>query len=362
MERRSRFLIAGLFVLAGACASERMRLFGGLSDLGSPSGRPRDQIIYSHAQHLKEGVGCTDCHAGVDKIGQKNVAHVASHDQCAKCHDQKQMDTCTMCHTQPELAKPRVFDAQGIIFDHAPHMEQAKGNCVRCHYDVPRDEGGRSLRPGMETCTTCHEESMRKLECGTCHEDLSRYSVESIRYMTHTGAFSQKHGGVARDRSDTCARCHERNFCSDCHSNTNLVPVEAKLADRPTRSFIHPSPYQAIHAMDARAKKETCETCHRPTFCSSCHATVGLSSLANERGGPHPRGWLDPFSTSFHGVEARRSITSCASCHDRGAQSNCVTCHQVGGSGGNPHPPGFNRREDPRQSRTCRICHVPGGG
>jgi hypothetical protein len=370
MERRSRILAGGLVAVLAACAGERLFLFDGLSDLGAAAEPPRDRIIFSHARHLKEGAGCLDCHGGVEKSQKsENTTHIPSHDQCATCHatdSRSDMNRCAICHSNPDLAAPFVSDAQGIVFSHAQHVDEAQGNCARCHYDVTRDQGGGNApprRPGMETCTNgCHEDAMKNLECNKCHQDLSRYSVESIHYMTHSAGFERKHANVARDHSDTCNRCHERNFCSDCHSNTSLVAIESKLPDRPTRSYIHPSPYQAIHALDARMKKNTCESCHRPTFCASCHATVGLSSLATDRSAPHPRGWLDPFSPSFHGLEARRSISACASCHDQGAKSNCVTCHQVGGSGGNPHPAGFSRREDPRQNRTCRICHVPGGG
>jgi hypothetical protein len=59
------------------------------------------------------------------------------------------------------------------------------------------------------------------------------------------------------------------------------------------------------------------------------------------------------MSTAFHGVEARKNIGQCMSCHEQGS---CVRCH----AGIRPHPPGFERdcasllRRNPA---TCEQCH-----
>jgi len=62
-------------------------------------------------------------------------------------------------------------------------------------------------------------------------------------------------------------------------------------------------------------------------------------------------------------VTAGRTVfgASCASCHDQGAQSNCVQCHKVGGIGGDPHPPGFRSRHNLNEARSdgrCVACHL----
>ena len=54
------------------------------------------------------------------------------------------------------------------------------------------------------------------------------------------------------------------------------------------------------------------------------------------------------------------NIAQCATCHDQGRNSNCVSCHKVGGMGGNPHPPGFvdqHPREEINSNNMCRACH-----
>lgn len=374
MERRPRLLTgaraAGVLLallasagLADACAGVVPGTSGGtLAAEGQLfMGERADELRYSHARHLREDVGCLDCHPGVDEGAPRSTA-LATHARCVRCHDTADRGRCGACHLRPDQARKPVREASGIFFGHREHLPRVEGDCMRCHAEVAAAKALGAIRPGMETCTgDCHRPALAETRCELCHADLSRYRLESIRFMAHGANYERRHGPAARAAADACARCHERTFCSDCHASTAPLPAEVRHAERATRSYIHPAPYEAIHAIDARAQRDTCASCHRPSFCRACHATVGLSSLSSERPAPHPSGWLDPMSPSFHGLEARRAIATCAGCHDRGAASNCVRCHQVGGTGGNPHPPGFARGRDARRDRMCRICHVPGG-
>jgi hypothetical protein len=66
---------------------------------------------------------------------------------------------------------------------------------------------------------------------------------------------------------------------------------------------------------------------------------------------------MDARSAEFHGDAARRDIVSCASCHDQGANSNCITCHKVGGTAGrSPHPRGWNPTTS-KDTKMCKMCH-----
>jgi hypothetical protein len=349
MERRAQLLITAVFASSG-CTKSGAWLF--------PGAEAPDEIKYSHASHLDENVACLDCHGGVNVTRELADVERPDHAACARCHA-TQMDACTVCHTNPTRAtKSRKLD-RGLVFSHPQHMPRVNGNCVRCHFDIPRATSAEASRvPEMDACTDgCHREDLADTRCERCHVDLGRYRLESIRFLAHSTNFERRHQDAARANADSCAKCHERTFCTDCHADTNVLGAETKNIERPTRSFIHPAPYRAIHALDARAKRDTCESCHKSSFCSSCHASVGLAALDETRVRPHPSGWLDPTSPQFHGREARRSITTCASCHDRGAASVCVRCHQVGGTGGSPHPPNFSRRDAPADNRMCRLCH-----
>jgi hypothetical protein len=71
---------------------------------------------------------------------------------------------------------------------------------------------------------------------------------------------------------------------------------------------------------------------------------------------PHPTGWVG-VDRNEHGRAARRDPASCAACHGGAGEALCVSCHRVGGVGGNPHPPGF-RDARALSDLPCRTCHV----
>jgi hypothetical protein len=137
------------------------------------------------------------------------------------------------------------------------------------------------------------------------------------------------------------------------------VPIETKLVDRPDRRFIHRVDFLGRHPVEARADPASCQRCHATSSCESCHeherVAAGWSST-----NPHPPGWGLPGSGSFHGDAARRNIASCAACHDQGDNSNCVSCHKVGGIGGDPHPAGWGSHHslgDASSDGRCVACH-----
>jgi hypothetical protein len=123
------------------------------------------------------------------------------------------------------------------------------------------------------------------------------------------------------------------------------------------RAFIHRDDFLSRHPLEARADEASCARCHGNDFCSSCHQKNGLTPGAANGVNPHPSGFgLGPA----HGAAARRDINSCAACHDQGAASNCVSCHRVGGVGGDPHPPSFSARhprEEISRNAMCQTCH-----
>ncbi len=131
---------------------------------------------------------------------------------------------------------------------------------------------------------------------------------------------------------------------------------------RPTR--IHPGDFLSTHPVMARRDETHCTSCHTTQqFCTECHARLGLSPIAApDVRSPvryHPPSAVWSRGPNLHGVEARRSMQSCASCH---AEDDCVTCHGSLGLGGgvSPHPPGFAascRTALETNSHACATCH-----
>jgi hypothetical protein len=67
----------------------------------------------------------------------------------------------------------------------------------------------------------------------------------------------------------------------------------------------------------------------------------------------------EPGAGARHGDAARKNIVACAGCHDQGAASVCVVCHQVGGYARvNPHPGSWKKTTgDIAKNAMCLACH-----
>lgn len=348
--RGSRLLIVALYMSSAACAAL-------LANLGVKQG-PIDHIKISHKLHYTNGLDCTDCHTTITSAQKlsKNILPVES--TCLNCHDKE--GNCTMCHTHPKHAAPWPTQTITLHFSHANHIKRVKGNCKRCHAQLP-EPGIAASRPSMSVCLSCHvhREMYNQGKCAVCHVNLQKYPLKPIALFTHQGNWVAKHYQAARSSSATCMVCHDQRFCSDCHSKTVSMPIELKHTERPDRDFIHRDDWLSRHPFEARADPALCQRCHSTTFCRRCHEAWNVTPKAQSPLNPHPPGWASPTAGTLHAQAARRNIASCAACHD-GPHPICVECHRVGGVGGNPHPPAWlrhHKRAEINGNGMCLTCH-----
>jgi Cytochrome c7 and related cytochrome c len=321
-----------------------------------------DEILFPHARHAQAKVECITCHETAYDAKTLSGDFLPKEAKCLECHKAKKADgQCNFCHADVEHAATWVKRGPRLKLDHAAHIERVKEDCSQCHSRLSEPRQPVPLSDGHAACLKCHDHAQQYADasCATCHVDLSSYPLVPVSEVSHLGDFLRRHASVARSAQQSCATCHDQNFCLDCHAKTAMVPVETKLVDRPDRRFIHRQDFLGRHSMDARADPTSCARCHSSNSCETCHehsrVSAGLSSV-----NPHPPGWALPGSAAFHGDAARRDIQSCASCHDQGAASNCVSCHKVGGIGGDPHPTGFRSRHSLMEARSdgrCIACH-----
>ena len=346
----------------GAAGVAAALLLGGAVVAGMNGGGGL-QINPNHAGHIKAGLDCLTCHEAifdVTALGQPGVFPKEA--KCLTCH-QKEKDAgkCNMCHLR-EKPGPLVRREPTLIFNHAKHLEK-DDKCEVCHLVLPAVGQTEKPLPPMSTCLGCHvhQEQFDNGQCAVCHKDLTKFALKPITFFSHRGNFTTAHPSVARSVSASCATCHEQRFCADCHAaRTVPMRLEEIIPERVDRNFIHWGDYITRHSVEARANPAACQKCHPTSFCEDCHKKQRLTPDATNPLNPHPAGWLTPGSPSFHGTEARRDIVSCAACHDQGAASNCVTCHRVGGPGGDPHPPGFTTKHPPsdiNRNPMCLTCH-----
>ncbi|MBX3157705.1 MAG: hypothetical protein KF773_17170 [Deltaproteobacteria bacterium] len=312
--------------------------------------------VFPHRAHVVAGVSCTRCHAGVDVPGP--ALHLPDDAVCTSCHTRPH-DTrsCAGCHASRTAVAELVEARAHLRFDHARHAGATRGNCMRCHDAVAGDAA--RLRPPMATCFRCHDEARDARKCETCHRDLADEGALPASHLAHDGDWIREHGARAASSGDLCATCHDReSFCASCHGRTApVLPAATRFGD-PQRQSLHRAGFAARHALEARSDPGACTTCHAPDRCASCHTAKGVAG--DGRGTPHGAGWVGPTaSENRHGREARRDPASCAACHGGAGEKLCVTCHAVGGVGGNPHPPGWSSRQ-PLTAMPCRMCHPTG--
>ncbi len=341
-------------------------------------------LRFEHGRHLRlSGLTCVRCHASAATSDRVEDRLVPPESACAPCHAIDRAEParqsvptarCEGCHEGWNAATPmRVARVEippaNLRFSHRAHVSRGQ-RCESCHGDL-RSVGlaTRLELPTMSSCVSCHRAGGSAPEaCATCHltepDGVLRTRFAEgwlnpptwMRGLHHDADFWLTHRESASENPERCGVCHRDDECADCH--------DGRVRDRRT----HPNDYLTQHPVDARVRANTCTSCHRQaTFCAACHGRAGVAmssapaSRSQVRIHPPPEVWSGRVITArHHGAEARRSLTSCVSCH---TERDCATCHataSLGGAGFSPHPPGFLARCATllrASERPCRVCH-----
>lgn len=322
---------------------------------------PRTNLAFDHARHAgraaatlaaagKEAPRCADCHAvpGAADFG----VGAAMVPRCFACHGLRVAhlaapDTaCRTCHV-PLAEAPRLLLADVAGFP-APPSHAAERFATR-------DGHGALAAAGAQSCATCHAREF----CLTCHASQTENRViatlasdrRSLALAgrlpappSHRPRFADRHAAIARAQPASCAGCHVRADCLECHR-----PNAGSAAT------YHAAGFLSRHPAAAYARETSCSECHNPgQFCTSCHAKAGL--VARERLGGARYHDANPAFIAGHGRAARQNLEACVSCH---VERDCLTCHSaLGGRRFNPHGPGFDAaRLKQKNPEVCTACH-----
>ena len=339
-------------------------------------------LVFSHARHLGRGTPCAACHPDAQTSRSAVDDLLPTEAACRACHpiDRARPDlvapaappvACRTCHPgyAPGSVARVYLPPPPLKFDHAAHRGSP---CASCHGDLRTvDLATTEQLPTMATCLGCHRDGAEPRRCADCHLARLGGLVETrfdhgALVPAHDGlgdahgpGFRDHHAQEARQIGATCQACHDDSECVACHQGVT----------RPTD--FHPGDYVQTHAVEARRGKPDCSACHRAqSFCVGCHERLGLGtrgdtqfSAADPARAFHPAGWASAGpGPNLHAREARRSITSCASCH---REDECLTCHsaQPGAPHISPHPAGWRgsaqcRALDRGNRRMCLRCHI----
>lgn len=217
-------------------------------------------------------------------------------------------------------------------------------------------------------------------QCAKCHEG-------SGVAPTHGSDQMREHSFLARRAGKNCTDCHNQQFCLDCHKGGG-IDADLSVSNYRT-SYVpktHRTDFREIHPIKALDNPQSCYRCHDAKYCSECHAKFkgddlriqshrrAWSDLQTGNPGPvhatftadqcqtcHPGGLLPKHVWSAdHAQEARRNLQACQTCHSDG--DVCMTCHSARrGLMVNPHPRGWdsvkNRFRAKGGGRSCQKCH-----
>jgi hypothetical protein len=397
-----------------------------LVDWRPPTDPPPSNLRFDHVDHVTEvreqgdSTACSDCHADPGAAWMSVRPPTAP--QCLACHEivaehyAAPDSACAQCHvplveavrltrgdvaefpTPPshesdgfggeghgELAEPDGATPEAIAASCATC--HAREFCIQCHVDAPEQTIIQGLRPDERSLTheatlaapadhddpgfsSFHAAAARSapLDCSTCHTREScvqchvstPYVADSLYPAgvgrsvgaevartpppTHDFGFRDLHGPDAASTPATCAGCHARESCLDCH----------RPSAGASTSGYHPSDYLSRHPTAAYTRETSCSDCHNDRgFCASCHQQAGLVGVGRLDSRYHDA------KQSFvlgHGQAARQNLESCVSCH---AERDCTSCHSATrGRRYNPHGPGFDaERLRSKNPEMCLACH-----
>lgn len=351
-----------------------------LSASPSPLIFPEENITLrmNHSHPAHRALPCARCHTNAAGSRRASDSLIPAESSCNPCHaeatDRRQptSERCAACHIGATQVGEQVqvptsaYVSARLRFSHNAHVARGMA-CTDCHVSVPaRQVATRADMPTMQSCMRCHGGAAPSAQgaCRTCHLTDPDGVVHThfpegnmnppawMHGMNHDADWIVRHRWVGADQGNECASCHRERDCADCH--------DGRVRPR----SVHPNDFLTLHAQAARRDEPRCTSCHTvQTFCAECHARVGVATISapvvRATGRFHPSEDVWSRGPVQHAVEARRSMTSCTSCH---AERDCVACHGARGIGGglSPHPPNFAQqcaaqlRSNPR---ACVTCH-----
>jgi cytochrome c7-like protein len=138
---------------------------------------PKQPIDFPHKVHTADiGVGCTDCHLGVEKGARAGIPSI---NICMSCHedigdpaDPRIQALRDHAKRNEDMAWQRVYgflEESHVRFNHAPHV-RAKVECATCHGDLTQmTVAQRVVDHTMGFCINCHKQKGASNDCLTCH-------------------------------------------------------------------------------------------------------------------------------------------------------------------------------------------------
>ncbi len=209
--------------------------------LGTLGAAAAQAAPFSHKLHLKLGLDCVKCHAGVTASTKASDSNLPVPAVCATCHQAPNEMTVKATpratrvgffshalHLKLGNAAPVIAAAITGKGYHASspvslpleriraYLNAAGSNaCAACHRGVDDNEvTDHTMFPQMADCLTCHPKIEAPFSCEKCHAP-----GDQLKPASHTATYVDHHSsGKANLDKQSCVICHGRKFqCLGCH-------------------------------------------------------------------------------------------------------------------------------------------------
>lgn len=113
-----------------------------------------------------------------------------------------------------------------------------------------------------------------RVDCLECHDNVSTGALKPYASVRHSRVFIDSHGTYARQGQNLCSSCHKPTFCQTCHAGKEELKPNVKMGDRPDRRAPHRGDYLVTHRIDGRIDPGSCYRCHGNKSdgrCKQCH-------------------------------------------------------------------------------------------
>lgn len=294
-------------------------------------------------------------------------------------------DDCLACHSDPE-AKRESGSSIAVLAEPFGKSVHGPMSCVDCHVDL------------AATADFPHRAKLKKVDCGSCHEDIPRELRQSVHARVTAGPDGPDcvscHGPAHQilPRSDPASMVAKANLpatCGSCHSNPDFLARHKIPFARPVDAYRLSVHGRAV----ARGNQEaaSCSDCHGshavlpprnaasktnhfkvPETCGSCHKEVAKTFALSVHGQASARGVTgSPVCTDCHGEHsllapsepnslvnpARVSTVTCGRCHadERLAERYNLPKDNVPAYQDSYH--GLAQRSGKQTVANCASCH-----
>lgn len=186
---------------------------------------------FSHAFHLKAGLGCVSCHTSVESSTKAADNNLPGQAVCKKCHraDMPIKAPARLMVSRFNHEFHLKFGNVGPVIAAAVDAKSYLGpvtaglradlntgrSCGACHRGMERSEAvTKEAFPHMGDCLVCHTKIDAPFSCELCHQP-----GEHLKPASHTATYVDTHStGRANLDKQSCVICHGKRFtCLGCH-------------------------------------------------------------------------------------------------------------------------------------------------